>query len=68
VGLVFLPAYSPHLNPIELFFNTLKAHLRRHHWPGLSDQQGAFRSIALSIAAKACPLAMVGYYAHCGHC
>lgn len=26
--LLFLPAYSPHLNPIEMAFAKLKAHLR----------------------------------------
>ncbi|KIO07410.1 hypothetical protein M404DRAFT_136641, partial [Pisolithus tinctorius Marx 270] len=28
--LMFLPPYSPDLNPIEESFSTLKAHLRRH--------------------------------------
>ena len=27
--LLFLPAYSPDLNPIEMAFSKLKAHLRR---------------------------------------
>jgi hypothetical protein len=27
---VFLPAYSPDFNPIELAFSAIKAHLRRH--------------------------------------
>ncbi len=27
--LLFLPAYSPDLNPIEKFFSKLKAHLRK---------------------------------------
>ena len=30
VKLVYLPAYSPNLNPIEEFFGELKAFIRRH--------------------------------------
>ena len=30
VVLVYLPAYSPHLNPIEEFFGELKEYIRRH--------------------------------------
>ena len=67
VALVWLPSYSPHLNPIELFFNTLKYHLRRHHSGGLDTADDALVSIARSIAAKSCPLAMMGYYEHCGY-
>ena len=29
IGLLFLPPYSPDLNPIEMAFSKLKAHLRR---------------------------------------
>ncbi|KIY69383.1 hypothetical protein CYLTODRAFT_322156, partial [Cylindrobasidium torrendii FP15055 ss-10] len=28
--LVYLPPYSPHLNPIEQAFSSVKAYLRRH--------------------------------------
>jgi transposase len=30
--LLFLPPYSPELNPIELAFSSVKAWLRRHWW------------------------------------
>ena len=29
--LLFLPPYSPYLNPIELDFNTIKSYIRRHY-------------------------------------
>jgi hypothetical protein len=67
VGLVYLPTYSPHLNPIELFFNTLKYHLNRHHSHELRTQAGALVAIAKAITAKACPMAALGYYSHCGY-
>jgi transposase len=41
--LLYLPPYSPNLNPIELAFSKLKAHLRRaaeHTIPGLLHRIG----------------------------
>ena len=35
--LLFLPPYSPDLNPIEMAFSKLKAHLRRHKARTLND-------------------------------
>lgn len=39
VRLVFLPPYSPELNPIERLWRDLKAHLAWLHFPDLSDLQ-----------------------------
>jgi transposase len=36
VKLVYLPPYSPNLNPIEEFFAELKAFIRRH-WQSYED-------------------------------
>ncbi|KAF5015863.1 hypothetical protein F66182_12643, partial [Fusarium sp. NRRL 66182] len=36
VKLVYLPLYSPDLNPIEEFFSELKAFIRRH-WQSYED-------------------------------
>ena len=30
IKVIFLPPYSPYLNPIELDFNTVKQYVRRH--------------------------------------
>jgi transposase len=43
----YLPAYSPDLNPIELAFAKLKAHLRQAAARTLDDLQAA---VALSLA------------------
>jgi len=42
---LFLPAYSPDLNPIEMAFSKLKAHLRRIGARTLEDLQDAIASI-----------------------
>jgi transposase len=39
VKLVYLPPYSPDLNPIEEFFAKLKAFIRRH-WQSYEDNRG----------------------------
>lgn len=39
VKLVYLPPYSPDLNPIEEFFSELKAFIRRH-WQSYEDNPG----------------------------
>jgi transposase len=38
--LLFLPSYSPDLNPIEMAFSKLKAHLRKKKRPGPSTNYG----------------------------
>ena len=41
---LFLPAYSPDLNPIEMAFSKLKAHLRRIRARTIEDLEAATRS------------------------
>lgn len=60
--LLFLPAYSPDFNPIELAFAKLKAALRRAA-PRTFDT--LFAAIGAALAAVA-PADARGFYAHCG--
>jgi transposase len=60
--LLFLPAYSPDFNPIELAFAKLKAHLRR-----LATRTFETLVAALAEALEAVtPTDASGFYAHCG--
>lgn len=43
VKLVFLPPYSPDLNPIEEFFAELKAFVRRHWQTYKDDRDQGFK-------------------------
>jgi transposase len=61
--LVFLPAYSPDLNPIELMWAKVKAHLRaaKARTPSqlLSAIQAALHSVSATDAQ--------GFFRHCGY-
>jgi transposase len=61
--LLFLPAYSPDLSPIEEAFSKLKAYLRR---VGARTHEALFDAIAAALltvtAADAC-----GWFTHCGY-
>jgi transposase len=63
VELVFLPAYSPDLNPIELMWAKVKAHLRsakaRSEAQLFRAIQEALRSISATDAQ--------GFFRHCGY-
>lgn len=63
VELVFLPAYSPDLNPIELMWAKVKAHLRaakaRTEAQLLKAIQKALQSISATDAQ--------GFFRHCGY-
>jgi transposase len=63
VALLFLPPYSPFLNPIELFFNTLKGRLRRCY--STSDEATALESIASAMEDTASTASNAGYYRKC---
>ena len=47
--MLFLPAYSPDLNPIEMAFSKLKAHLRR---VGARTYDTLIRALAISAASS----------------
>jgi transposase len=60
--LLFLPAYSPDFNPIELAFSQLKAALRR---VAARTFETLVAAIGAALAAIT-PAAACGFYAHCG--
>lgn len=51
---LFLPAYSPDLNPIEMAFSKLKAHLRRIGARTIHDLQNAIASIIELFSPQEC--------------
>ena len=63
VALLFLPPYSPFLNPIELHFNTLEARIRRCY--STSDQGTALDSIIAAMEDTARTESNIGYYRKC---
>lgn len=54
VGLRYLPPYSPDLNPIELAFAKLKAHLRQAAARNLEDLHSALATALNSFSAQHC--------------
>jgi transposase len=62
-GLLYLPAYSPDFNPIELVFGTLKAALRR---VGARTREALEQAIGAALAAIT-PAQIRGFFAHCGY-
>lgn len=61
--LVFLPAYSPDFNPIELVFAHLKAHLR-------GSAARTFEAVVAAIGTgldAVTPAHLRAYYRHCGY-
>ena len=61
--LLFLPAYSPDFNPIELVFAQLKAHLR-----GLAARTTAGVTDAIGSGMARLTAAQIrAYYRHCGY-
>ncbi len=51
---LFLPAYSPDLNPIEMAFSKLKAHLRRIGARTIKDLHDAIASILKLYSTEEC--------------
>jgi transposase len=62
-ALLYLPAYSPDFNPIELVFGTLKTALRR---AGARTREGLETAIRTALAAIT-PTQARAYFAHCGY-
>jgi len=60
VHLIFLPAYSPELNPCELVFNVVKAHVRNYR-----DGFSPLLDEVLSALATITPELIRKFYAHC---
>ena len=51
---LFLPAYSPDLNPIEMAFSKLKAHLRKAAARTIADLEKAIGSICTLFTPEEC--------------
>jgi len=62
VSLIFLPAYSPELNPCELVFQVVKSHIRCHRKFGSHILQEVVNSLALVTSD-----AVQKFYSHCLH-
>ena len=61
--LVYLPPYSPDLNPIELAFAKLKALLRRAAVRTIEDLEETIASLLDEFTPKECR----AYFRHCGY-
>lgn len=61
--LVYLPPYSPDLNPIELAWSKLKTILRRRKARTFPDLIEALRQALLAITLQD----IQGWFAHCGY-
>jgi transposase len=61
--LLYLPSYSPDLNPIELAFGTLKAALRKAEARTREALEAAIRAALAAIT----PAQIRGFFAHCGY-
>ena len=71
--MVFLPAYLPNLNPIELAFSVIKACLRREGniahsgWPNSgSDDISVYLSLYKHVFSITCEDAR-GFFRHCSY-
>lgn len=62
-SLVYLPPYSPDLNPIELAFSKLKAKLRQAAARTVTDLENAIAQICDQFTSQECK----AYFRHCGY-
>ena len=62
--LVYLPPYSPDLNPLELAWSKLKSHLRK---AAARTTKALNQALSEAIAAIS-PSDAQGYFTHCGYC
>ena len=68
--LMFLPSYSPDLNPIELTFSSVKAWLRanrdRVNWEMESENGSVYNALWQAVYSVT-PEKARGWYKHCGY-
>lgn len=62
-SLRYLPPYSPDLNPIEMFFSKLKAHLRKAAHRNVDDLWEGVANIIKTVA----PIECANYFAAAGY-
>lgn len=69
--LMFLPAYSPDLNPIEEAFSSIKAFLRRHNEYLYAEVRGEAGGVPYDLLWEAVfsvtPEKAWGWYRDCGY-
>ena len=66
--LMFLPAYSPDLNPIELTFSSIKAWLRANHDhvnQEMDLENGLVYNVLWQAVYSVTPEKAQGWYKHC---
>ena len=63
--ILYLPAYSPDLNPIEESFSTIKAHIRRHGTT-LRQAEDPF-AMLLDVCGCITPEMCRGWFRHAGY-
>jgi transposase len=61
--MIFLPAYSPDINPIEFCWSKLRAGLKDFGARTVDDLRGAIRRAMNFICADDA----AGWFKHCGH-
>lgn len=62
-NLLFLPPYSPDLNPIELAYSKLKSLLRTHAERTVKDLWERLGKLVDEFTAEQC----TNYFKHCGY-
>ena len=62
-SVLFLPPYSPDLNPIEMMWSKLKATLRKLE---ARDEESLFKAIGKALA-KVSSNDTIGWFNHCGY-
>ena len=68
--ILYLPAYSPDFNPIELAFSKIKAHVRRHGnitWGEEGIDSTDVYTFLYEAAFSVTPDDAAGWYHHCGY-
>jgi hypothetical protein len=68
--LLYLPAYSPDFNPIELAFSKIKAYVRRNGGVARADHSDQDADVYLYLyeaTFSVTPDHAAGWYHHCGY-
>jgi len=69
--LVYLPGYSPDLNPIEMAFSAVKSWIRRNDdWVRREMEKGtevAIQMLILAVFSSVTPEAVAGWFEHAGY-
>ena len=61
---MFVPSYSPDLNPIEQAFSKIKNILRKL---GARTHEALLEAIAEEVLSKVTPADAAGWFDHCGY-